>query len=125
MRLPPAIYGKSLYAGSDDGALYCLDAKSGKLLWKYRPAPVDKRLPGNGRMISACPVRSGICIDNGIVYFGEGDSPYLRGLDVANGKEVFTAQINQDGTMYGCYGQPGFGYGKLVVSSLDGVYCLE
>lgn len=36
VRCAPAIWKNNLYATSDDGHLYCLNAKTGELLWKKR-----------------------------------------------------------------------------------------
>ena len=63
--------------------------------------------------------------NDGIVYFGEGASDYLLGLDASTGNEVFNAVIDNGPYGHGSYGQAGFAYGKLVVSCIDGVYCFE
>ena len=74
VRLAPTIYKGLIYFGSDDGCVYCLDAKSGKLKWK-KDAVSSRFLPGNERMISATPVRTGVLIYNGIAYFSSGIFP--------------------------------------------------
>lgn len=76
VRFAPAVYGGRVYVGSDDGYVYCLDSKDGSLLWKYRAGPSDEKVIGNGRMISLWPVRTGVLVDNGIVYFTAGVFPY-------------------------------------------------
>jgi len=76
VRFAPAVYDDRVYAGSDDGYVYCLDRKDGSLIWKYRAGPSDEKVIGNGRMISLWPVRTGVLIDNGIVYFAAGVFPY-------------------------------------------------
>ena len=43
--LQPFTQGLCLF-GSHDGYVYCLDAKNGKLAWKFRAAPVDRRIRG-------------------------------------------------------------------------------
>jgi len=93
VRLAPTVFGGRVYAGSDDGYLYCLDAKDGRLVWKYSPAPDARLIPGNGRIISACPVRTGAVVTDGVVYFGAGLFPeegvYLCALDAATGAEIW------------------------------------
>ncbi|MDQ1256949.1 MAG: 3 protein, partial [Candidatus Hydrogenedentes bacterium] len=88
VRLAPAIADGKVYAGSDDGAVYCLDASSGTLLWKHR-AVEDVSIPGNGRVISSAPVRTGVLVDNGIAYFFAGLFPaqnvFRCALDAATG----------------------------------------
>ena len=60
VRFSPACSNGKLYAGSDDGYLYCLEAQTGKLLWKSRGAPSERpdyRQIGNGHLVSFWPVR--------------------------------------------------------------------
>ncbi len=75
VRLAPAVAGGKVYAGSDDGYVYCLDAADARLLWKHRVGPQDRRLPGNGRLISLWPVRCGLVVDAGTVYVCAGLFP--------------------------------------------------
>jgi outer membrane protein assembly factor BamB len=76
VRFAPTIWKDKLYFGSDDGYVYCLKAKGGKLLWRYRAGPSDERVIGNGRMISLWPVRTSVLVEDGVVYFGAGVFPY-------------------------------------------------
>ena len=93
VRLAPTISGGRLYAGSDDGLVYCLKAADGKLEWKYRPGPDDRRIPGNERMISMWPVRTSVLVRDGVAFCGAGVFPwegvYLCALDTASGKELW------------------------------------
>ncbi|MBI2437463.1 MAG: PQQ-like beta-propeller repeat protein, partial [Lentisphaerae bacterium] len=68
VRLAPQIANGKVYFGSDDGFVYCLDAGSGKPVWKFRAAPADERFIGNHRMISRWPVRTGVLVADGVVY---------------------------------------------------------
>ncbi|MBN2595138.1 MAG: PQQ-binding-like beta-propeller repeat protein [Sedimentisphaerales bacterium] len=76
IRFAPTVYDGKVYFGSDDGYVYCLDGKDGSLIWKYRPGTSDEKIIGNGRMISLWPVRTGVLVDDGIVYFAVGVFPY-------------------------------------------------
>ena len=76
VRFAPTVYDGRVYAGSDDGYVYCLNCKDGSLVWKYRPGPTDEKIIGNERMISLWPVRTGILVDDGVVYFAAGVFPY-------------------------------------------------
>mgnify|MGYP000923007825 FL=1 len=97
LRLAPTVAAGRLYLGSDDGLLYCL-SPAGQLLWKYRGAPADRRLPGNGRMMSLWPVRCGIVVEEGLVYFCAGLFPtqenYLCAIDAASGQERWKQKID-------------------------------
>ncbi|MGD0094255.1 MAG: PQQ-binding-like beta-propeller repeat protein, partial [Planctomycetota bacterium] len=92
VRLAPTLAGDKVLAGSDDGWVYCLAAADGTLAWRYRLGPREARLPGNGRMISRWPVRTGILVENGTGYCAGGLFPvtegvYLAAFDVATGRE--------------------------------------
>ena len=105
VRLPPVLSQGKLFAGSDDGHVYALDARTGKQLWTYRAGPEDQRLPGNGRMISLWPVRSGLIADGGKLYFSAGLFPsrgvFLCAVEQQTGKEVYKQPLNvtAQGTM--------------------------
>jgi outer membrane protein assembly factor BamB len=98
VRLPPALSGGKVFAGSDDGCLYALDARRGTLAWKHRIGPADRRLPGNGRMISRWPVRSGVVALEGKVYATAGLFPsegvFLCAIEEATGKPVYTKTLD-------------------------------
>ncbi len=93
VRLAPAYAGGRVYAGSDDGRVYCLEAQSGALVWSYEAGEKRRLLPGNGRVISQYPVRTGLLVEAGVVYFCAGifnpDLVVAVALDAATGKEVW------------------------------------
>ena len=95
VRCAPACWQGKVYVGSDDGFLYCLDAETGRLVWKFRGAPADRpdrRQLGNGHLVSFWPARSGPVVVNGVVYFGAGIWPifgvFLYALDAETGKRA-------------------------------------
>ncbi len=96
IRLSPSVVNGKVYVGSDDGCIYCLNASDGNLVWKYRPTE-DKRIFGNGRMISRWPIRSGIVVEDGKVYFTCGVFPtcdtFLCAVDVSTGREILKEKI--------------------------------
>lgn len=97
VRFSPTIWNNRIYFGSDDGYVYCLNAKNGKLDWKYRPGPKDKKVLGNGNMISLWPIRTSVLVEDGTVYFGAGVFPY-DGLYVCalNAKDGSVVWKNDD-----------------------------
>ena len=75
VRFAPALWENHLFVTSDDGYLYCLAADSGRTLWKIRGGPEDRKLLGNGRMISRWPARGGPVVLGDMVYFAAGIWP--------------------------------------------------
>jgi outer membrane protein assembly factor BamB len=75
VRLAPTIAEERVFVGSDDGHAYCLDAKSGKLIWKTQLGPRDYRIPGNSRIISRWPLRTGIVVIGDLAYCAAGMFP--------------------------------------------------
>lgn len=97
VRLAPTVVDDRLYVGSDDGFVYCLEAADGDLVWKHRIGPTDHRVPGNGRIISIWPVRTGIVVADGRAYACAGVFPsetvYLCAMNAANGDELWKTSM--------------------------------
>lgn len=93
VRIAPTLYKDKVYFGSDDGLVYCLNAQTGTLKWKIHPAASGRLLPGNERIISACPVRTGILIYDDIAYFASGIFPTegvsLFAVNTLTGKTIW------------------------------------
>lgn len=77
VRFAPVAHKGSIWAVSDDGHLYCLDATNGKLLWKMRGGPDGRKVIGNGRLVSMWPARGGPVIHDGRLYFATGIWPFM------------------------------------------------
>ncbi len=90
VRLAPAFSEGRVYAASDDGHLYCLDAARGELLWRFRAVPSRRTVLGNERLISMWPARGAPVVHDGVVYFAAGVWPfegvYLYALDAETGR---------------------------------------
>jgi hypothetical protein len=98
IRLAPTVVADRVYVGSDDGCIYCLCADDGSLVWKYRVADQDRMVPGNGRMISLWPVRGGLVVDGGSLYFAAGLFPiqgtYLFALSAEDGSVKWKQKVD-------------------------------
>jgi outer membrane protein assembly factor BamB len=70
VRIAPAWHDGRLYFGADDGFAYCMNAKSGKEIWRFSPAEEKRLIPSNGKMISLYPCRTGVLVEDGIAYCG-------------------------------------------------------
>jgi outer membrane protein assembly factor BamB len=100
VRFAPAFRQGRLYVSSDDGYLYCLRAKTGKLVWRKRGGPVGDMVLGNGRMISRWPTRGAATLIDNIVYFCAGIWPsegiYLHALEPKTGKVLWLNDSSGD-----------------------------
>ncbi|HUW61092.1 MAG TPA: PQQ-binding-like beta-propeller repeat protein [Candidatus Bathyarchaeia archaeon] len=76
VRFAPAVSDGLVYAGSDDGFLYCLDAVTGAEKWRFKAALSDRKVIGNKRMISVWPVRGAPVVADGVVYCAAGIWPF-------------------------------------------------
>ncbi|MHC4323094.1 MAG: outer membrane protein assembly factor BamB family protein [Planctomycetota bacterium] len=97
VRLAPCISGGKVYAASDDGYVYCLSADDGSLLWKHKGTDKERMIPGNGRIISMWPIRTGLLVDNGILYFTAGVFPnqgvFLSALSAEDGSVEWKKKV--------------------------------
>ncbi len=94
VRFAPVAWRGKVYFVSDDGYLYCLDAASGGLRWKFRGGPSDRKVLGNDRLISMWPARGAPVIYDKTIYFGASIWPFMgtfiHALDAETGKVVWT-----------------------------------
>lgn len=75
IRYAPFVTGDGVYFGSDDGNLYCLNPMNGMVLWSRRIADEDRRISGNGRLISAWPIRTGCVVQGSSIFVTAGLFP--------------------------------------------------
>lgn len=94
VRLAPVVAKEKVYFASDDGFLYCLNARSGAMVWKFRGGPSEKTVLGNERLISMWPARGGPVVEDGVVYFTAGVWPFMgifiHALDAETGQVVWS-----------------------------------
>jgi len=94
VRFAPVLDKGRVFAASDDGCVYCLDATDGRLIWRFRGGPADQRCMGNGQMISRWPIRSGVLVSDGVVYCAAGmwscDGVYVHALNADDGSVRWT-----------------------------------
>lgn len=89
----PPTYDRGLVLfGSADGYVYALRADDGALAWRFRAAPLDRRMMAWEEIESAWPVHGSVLVRDGAVYCTAGRSIYLDGgirfvkLEAATGK---------------------------------------
>jgi outer membrane protein assembly factor BamB len=109
---PVAADGKVFFC-SDDGFLYCLDAGTGKELWRVSGGPSRRLLLGNMRLVSSWPARGGPVLDNGKLYFAASIWPFMgifiHAVDPNTGKIVWTNSGDGTNWVIQPHGAPSFG----------------
>jgi outer membrane protein assembly factor BamB len=102
VRFAPAVWKDKVFAVSDDGSMYCLNASTGALLNQWRGGPTDELILGNGRMVSRWPARGGPVIVDDIVYFAAGiwqsDGVSLLAVNAETGQVLW--RNDQAGRIY-------------------------
>jgi outer membrane protein assembly factor BamB len=90
VRIPPTIWNDRAFVGSGDGWVYAFEARTGRLLWRFRAAPAERKIPVYGSLLSTWPAASGILVEDGIAYVSAGivnyDGTYVYALDAETGK---------------------------------------
>jgi outer membrane protein assembly factor BamB len=76
---PPTVYQGRVLFGSADGYVYCLNAADGALIWRFRAAPMDRRLVAFEQVESVWPVHGSVLIQDDKVYCAAGRSMFLDG----------------------------------------------
>ena len=99
VRLAPTIADGRAYFGSDDGRAYCLNAETGEPIWRFGATLQQQRvIPGNSRLISTFPVRTGVLVKDGVARFGSGLFPdqgaFQFALDAKTGKELARGKLS-------------------------------
>ena len=98
---PPSYVDGRVVFGSADGSVYCLRASDGALVWRYRAAPVDRRLMSFEQLESVWPVHGSVLVKKGIVSVVAGRSSFLDGglrymqLDLKTGKKISETVFNE------------------------------
>jgi outer membrane protein assembly factor BamB len=99
LRLPPTLAEGRAYAGSADGWVYCWQASDGALQWKFRAAPMERRIPVYGTLQSTWPAASGVLVQDGVALVAAGlanyDGTHVYALDASTG--VIKWQNNTSG----------------------------
>ncbi len=87
--IAPTIWKGRAFVGSGDGWVYCYEAATGRLLWRFRAAPAERNIPVYGKILSTWPAASGVLVEDGTAYVAAGlvnyDGTYVYALDPATG----------------------------------------
>jgi len=97
---PPTIHKGAAIFGCADGWIYCLRATDGKLVWRFRAAPMDRRIVAYGKVESIWPVHGSVLVQDGTVYAMAGrttsmDGSFFYALDAATGRKLVEKRITK------------------------------
>jgi len=113
----PMIYKNKVYFGSEDKKVYCIDCKTGELIWDFKTKETEwmmKYRTGEDRIISTLGAAYNM------VYFGSWNST-IYCLDADTGSEIWTF-LTGDKTI----SSPAIADGMVYTGCMDGhFYCLE
>ena len=112
VRFAPVVSNGKVYFVSDDGYLYCLDAASGALRWRFRGGPSNRKVLGNDRLISMWPARGAPALYDGAIYFAAGIWPFMgtfiHALDAETGEVIWTNSGSGSDFILQPHGSPAF-----------------
>jgi outer membrane protein assembly factor BamB len=97
---PPTYYKGIVFFGSADGYVYAVRAGDGRLAWRFRAAPVDRRMMAWEQLESAWRVHGSVLVHDGILYCTAGRNMYIDGglrllrLDPVTGKLLSETVMN-------------------------------
>ena len=99
---PPSIWSNRAFVGSNDGWIYAFEATTGRLLWKFRGAPVERKVNIYGDLMSTWPIGGGVRVsDNGVLYAAAGiahyDGTHVYALNAITGEIIW--QNNTSGSL--------------------------
>ena len=94
----PAFSDGRLFIPCADGWVYALDAATGKLAWKRRLAPMDRRIHVFDQLMSTWPVLS-LAVEDGVVYAA-------AGMFLIDGSKAFALQADTGEVVWSRYFPP-------------------
>ncbi|MBA4386812.1 MAG: hypothetical protein C0404_02455 [Verrucomicrobia bacterium] len=96
---PPTIHKGLCLIGCADGWVYAFSAKDGKLAWRTRVAPGERKLVAWGHVESAWPVVGSVIVHDGLAYANAGRNTASDGgtalvaMDPGTGQTVWAKRI--------------------------------
>ncbi|MCG3179801.1 MAG: Outer membrane protein assembly factor BamB [Phycisphaerae bacterium] len=103
---PPTLDKGLCLFGTGAGSVYCLDAATGRELWRLRAAPVQKFIGVEGQFDSPWPVAGSVLVVDGVAYLSAGRSSsqsgglWLLAVEAATGKVKWRVRGGGSGDMF-------------------------
>jgi outer membrane protein assembly factor BamB len=76
---PPTLHGGNALFGCTDGWIYSVHLSDGRLNWRFRAAPLERRIVAYGRVESPWPVHGSVLVQDGVLYAVAGRSAHVDG----------------------------------------------
>jgi outer membrane protein assembly factor BamB len=99
IRIAPTIWRDRVLVGSGDGWVYNFDVWTGELMWRFRAAPIERKIPVYGSLMSTWPVAGGVIVEDDVAYVAAGivnyDGIHVYALDAETGSIIW--QNNDSG----------------------------
>ena len=104
IRVSPTVWNSRLYVGCEDGMLYCFEAKSGDLLWRFMAGPKNRKIRFDNKLKSTWPVSSTVLIEEvegtNYAFFVAGrlacDGTYAYKLNPITGEQIWRTNIGAE-----------------------------
>ncbi|MFW6163459.1 MAG: PQQ-binding-like beta-propeller repeat protein, partial [Planctomycetota bacterium] len=109
---PPSFARGRLVLGTRAGWVYCLDAATGEVAWRFLAAPEERYLVAYGQVESAWPLHGCLPVADGVAvatagYHGEADGGvWAWGLDLASGAVRWQRRLHRPERPWKTYGPP-------------------
>ena len=106
----PSIYKGMCFVGGKDGWVYCLDVKTGELIYQLLSAPKERYIGGQEKIESLWPTQTDIFIKNDIGYISNGFAANVHGgsrhmaFDALTGKKIWAQTVSEPDTLAGAPG---------------------
>jgi len=108
----PIVNNGVMFVATPGNQVLALDAKSGRILWRYR-----RELPED--VLNLHPTSRGVALSGEKVFFASGDA-VLVALDARTGREVWTTKVEENRNGYYMSLAPLVADGKVVVGTSGG-----
>jgi len=95
----PTVWQCRVLVSSADGCVYAFAADDGRMLWRFRASPMERRIMFYGSLASTWPVMGGVMVHDNIAYAASGilgnDGTYVYALDPVTGAAKWSRETGR------------------------------